>query len=83
MAKKLDQGQRADQSTQRYLWFGYGNYAGGHPTTQMGGGNIRDPRLLEELLKNTKPWALFVIVGLAGLTIIAMLLAWGITLVLR
>jgi hypothetical protein len=83
---ELDKAQKTDQRRKKYLWFGYGNYGGGQPTMQIGGGNIRDPGLFEELSKNrnTKPsWmtcfmyaAVFV-----GLMLLAMLVAWGVSLV--
>ena len=80
---EVDKGQKADRRPKKHLWFGYGNYGGGHPTTQIGGGNVRDPSLFEELTKNTKTCFLFVVVGLIALTVLAMLLAWVITLFVR
>lgn len=86
---ELDKAQKADQRRKKYLWFGYGNYGGGHPTMQIGGGNIRDPGLFEELSKNikTKPsWMtcfMYAVAVLVGLTLLAMMLAWGVSLVAR
>lgn len=80
---ELDKRQKADQRPKKYLWFGYGNYGGGHPTTQIGGGNVRDPSLFEDLSKNTKTCIMYAAAGLVGLTVLAMLLAWGISLVVR
>jgi hypothetical protein len=80
---ELDKGQQADQRPKKYLWFGYGNYGGGHPTTQIGGGNIRDPSLFERLAGNTKSCFIYALVGLVGLTVLAMLLAWVTSLVVR
>jgi hypothetical protein len=79
----LDKGQKTNPRRKKYLWFGYGNYGGGHPTTQIGGGNVRDPSLFEELSKNTRTCFLYAAAGLVGLTLLAMLLAWGISLVMR
>ena len=85
----LDKGQKADQRPQKYLWFGYGNYGGGHPNIQIGGGNIRDPGLFEALSKNTetKPSGMtcfmYAAAVLVGSMVLAMLLAWGISLAVR
>ena len=85
---ELDKGQKADQRPKKYLWFGFGNYSG-LPNLQVGGGNVRDPGLFEELLKTSKtersPTTFFVYVaaGLIGLMALALLLAWGLLLILR
>jgi hypothetical protein len=79
----LDKRQKADQQPKKYLWFGYGNYGGGHLTRQLGGGNVRDPSLFEELFKNSKTCFLYAVAGLVGLMVLAMLLAWGLSLVVR
>ena len=79
----LAKGQKADQQPKKYRWFGYGNYGGGHPTTQIGGGNIRDPSLFEELSKNTRTSVIYAVAGLVGLMVLAMLLAWGLSLIVR
>lgn len=84
----LEQGQKADQQPKKYLWFGYGNYGGGHLTRQIGGGNIRDPSLFDELYKNSKvesPGTCFVyaVAMVVGLMVLTMLFAWGISLILR
>lgn len=86
---ELDKGQKADRRPKKYLWFGYGNYGGGQPNMQIGGGNIRDPSLFEELSKNTKTksswirYFMYAAAGLVGLMVVAMLLAWGLSLVVR
>ena len=80
---EFDKGQKTDQRPKKYLWFGYGNYGGGHPTTQIGGGNVRDPSLFEVLSKNVKPCLIYALAALVGLTLLAMLLAWGMSVVMR
>ena len=86
---ELDKGQKANRRPKKYLWFGYGNYGGGHPNLQIGGGNVRDPSLFEELSKNTKTksswirYFMYAAAGLVGLMVVAMLLAWGLSLVVR
>ena len=86
---ELDKGQKADRQPKKYLWFGYGNYGGGQPNIQIGGGNIRDPGLFEELSKNTKTGPssmacfMYAVAVSVGLTVLVMLLAWGISLVAR
>ena len=80
---EVDKGQKAEQRPKKYLWFGYGNYGGGHPTTQIGGGNIRDPNLFQELSTNTKTCFMYAVIVLVGLMALAMLLAWGISLLVR
>ena len=86
---ELDKGQKADRRAKKHLWFGYGNYGGGQPNMQIGGGNIRDPSLLEELSKNTKTepsWMRYFIYAAAvliGLMVLVMLLAWGLSLVMK
>ena len=86
---ELDNGQKADQPPKKYLWFGYGNYGGGHATTQIGGGNIRDPGLFEKLYKDTKTGLssktcfMYAVAGSVGLTVLVMLLAWSLSLVVR
>ncbi len=86
---ELDKGQKADRRPKKYLWFGYGNYGGGHPNLQIGGGNIRDPSLFEEVSKNTKTksswirYFMYAAVGLVGLMVVALLFAWGLSLVVR
>lgn len=86
---ELDKGQKAERRAKKYLWFGYGNYGGGHPNMQIGGGNIRDPSLFDELSKNTKTksswirYFMYAAAGLVGLMVGAMLLAWGLSLVMR
>ena len=85
----LNKGQDAGHRPRKYLWFGYGNYGGGHPNMQIGGGNIRDPGLFEELSKNTKTersWlrvSLYAAAVLAGVMLLVMLLAWGLSLLVR
>ena len=79
--------QKADRRPKKYLWFGYGNY-GGQPNLQIGGGNVRDPRLFEILSDNRKtdasPMTIFmwVISAVIGLTMLVMLLAWAPSLIL-
>jgi hypothetical protein len=80
---ELDKGQKANQRPIKYLWFGYGNYGGGHPNMQIGGGNIRDPSMFEELFKNAKTCFTFAVAVLVGLTLLVMLLAWVVTTNLR
>ena len=80
---ELDKGQKADQQPKKYLWFGYGNYGGGHITRQLGGGNVRDPSLIEELFKNSNTCFLYAAALLVGLMVLVMLLAWGVSLVVR
>ena len=85
---ELDKGQKADKRPKKYLWFGYGNY-GGSPTNQIGGGTIRDPGLVERLYKDTKTERsrltcfMYVVAVSVGLTVLVMLLAWGLSLVVR
>ncbi len=85
---ELDKGKKADQRPKKYLWLGYGNY-GGPPNNQIGGGIIRDPSLFEELSKNTKTERssitcfMYAVAASVGLTVLVMLLAWGISLVVR
>jgi hypothetical protein len=85
---ELDKGQKVDQRHKKYLWFGYGNY-GGSPNPQIGGGNIRDPGLFEKLYKDTKTGLssktcfMYAVAGSVGLTVLVMLLAWGLSLVVR
>jgi hypothetical protein len=85
---KLDQGQKADRRPKKYLWFGYGNY-GSSPTNQIGGGNIRDPGLFEKLYKDTKAELssktcfMYAVAVSVGLTVLVMLLAWGLSLAVR
>ena len=85
---ELDKGQKTDQSPKKHLWFGYGNY-GGLPNIQIGGGYVRDPSLFEKLTENPKtarsPMTFFMcaVSALIGLMVFVMLLAWGISLVIR
>ena len=85
---KVDKGQKADRGSKKYLWFGYGNYTA-QGNLQIPAGNVRDPGLLEELSKGAKtersPMAFFAcaVIAVAGLMGFVMLLAWGVTLVLR
>ena len=85
---ELDKGQKADQRPKKYLWFGYGNY-GGSPNPQIGGGTIRDPGLFEKLYKDTKTELssktcfIYAIAVAVGLTVLVMLLAWGLSLAVR
>ena len=84
---ELDSGQKADRRPRKYLWFGYGNYSG-QPNIQTPAGNIRDPGLFEELSEEpkTERSAITYFVGIAvaviALTMLTMLLAWGLSLVL-
>ena len=80
---ELDKDQQADQRPKKYLWFGYGNYGGGNPTTQIGGGNVRDPSLIENLSKNTNTCSIVAVIVLVGLPVLAMLLAWVTSLIAR
>jgi len=80
---ELNKRQNADRRPKKYLWFGYGNYAGGQPTTQIGGGNIRDPSLFEELSKSARTCFMYAAAVLVGVMVLAMLLAWGLSLVVR
>ena len=80
---KLDTEQKAVQQPKKYLWFGYGNYGGGNLTRQLGGGNVRDPSLFEELFKNSKTCFLYAIAILVGVMVLAMLFAWVLSLVVR
>jgi len=85
---ELDKGRRADQRPKKYLWFGYGNY-GGQPNIQTSMGNIRDAGLFEALSKESKtersPMTFFMYAAIAviGLMLFVMLLAWGLSLVVR
>lgn len=85
---ELDNGQKADQRPKKYLWLGYGNY-GGSPNPQIGGGIIRDPALFEKLYKDTKTALssktcfMYAVAVSVGLTVLVMLLAWGVSLVVR
>ena len=85
---ELDKGQKADKRPKKYLWLGYGNY-GGSPNPQIGGGIIRDPGLFEELYKGTKTGLssktcfMYAVAVSVGLTVLVMLLAWGLSLVVR
>ena len=86
---ELGKGPKADRRAKKYLWFGYGNYGGGHPNIQIGGGNIRDPSLFDELSKNTKTqsswirYFMYAAAVLVGLMVAVMLLAWVLSLVMR
>lgn len=85
---ELDRGHKADKSPKKYLWFGYGNY-GGSPTNQIGGGTIRDPGLVEMLYKDTKTERsrmtcfMYAVAVSVGLTVLVMMLAWGLSLAVR
>lgn len=85
---EFDKGQKTERRPKKYLWFGYGNY-GTQPNLQIPTGNVRDPGFFEELSKETStersPTAFFTCaaVALIGLTLLAMLLAWGISLVIQ
>ena len=85
---KVEKGQKPDRGSKKYLWFGYGNYTA-QGNLQIPAGNVRDPGLFEELSKKSKtersPMAFFACAGIAvaGLMVFAMLLAWGVSLVLR
>jgi len=79
----LNKGQKSDQPPKKYLWFGYGNYGGGQPNNQIGGGNIRDPSLFKTLSKNPGTCFLYAAAALVGVMALAMLAAWGVSLVLR
>jgi len=80
---ELHKGQKAEQQPKKYLWFGYGNYGGGNLTRQLGGGNVRDPGLFEELFKNSKTCFLYATAILVGVMVLAMLFAWVLSLVAR
>ncbi len=80
---ELDKGQKADQQPKKHLWFGYGNYGGGHLTRQLGGGNVRDPGLFEELFKNSKTCFVYAAAVLVGVMVLAMLFAWGLSVMVR
>jgi hypothetical protein len=80
---ELGKGQKEDQQPKKYLWFGYGNYGGGNVTRQLGGGNVRDPSLFEELFKNSKTCFLYAAALLVGVMVLVMLLAWGLSLAVR
>ena len=83
-----NKGQQADQHNKKYLWFGYGNY-GANPNLQVGGGNIRDPGLLETFFKTEKTerssmiFFVYILAALIGLASLTMLLAWVVSLLLR
>ncbi len=83
---ELDKGQKADQRPKKYLWLGYGNY-GGSPNPQIGGGIIRDPALFEKLYTKTalssKTCFMYAVAVSVALTALVMLLAWGLSLVVR
>ena len=85
---ELDKRQKADQRPQKYLWFGYGNY-GGQPNIQTPVGNIRDPGLFEELSKESKAqrslmtFFMCAAIAVIGVMVLVMLLAWGISQVVR
>ena len=85
---ELDKEQKAGQRPKKYLWLGYGNY-GSSPNPQIGGGIIRDPGLVEELYKGTKTGLssqtcfMYVVAASVGLTVLIMLLAWGLSVVVR
>jgi hypothetical protein len=85
---ELDKGHKVDQRHKKFLWFGYGNY-GAQPNLQIGGGNIRNPDVFEELFEEPKAerssitFFMYVVAALIGLTVFAILFAWGISLVVR
>jgi hypothetical protein len=85
---ELDKERKADQRPKKYLWLGYGNY-GGQPNIQTPVGNIRDPSLFEELSKNSKTerspmrFFIYVISAVIGVMAFVMLLAWGLSLIVR
>jgi len=85
---ELDKEQKAGQRPKKYLWLGYGNY-GGSPNPQIGGGIIRDPSLIEKLYKDTKmelsskTCFMYAVAVSVGLTVLVMLLAWGLSLIVR
>ena len=85
---ELNKEQKPRQRPKKYLWLGYGNY-GGSPNPQIGGGFIRDPALIEKLYKDTKTQLssktcfMYAVAVSVGLTVIVMLLAWGLSLVVR
>jgi hypothetical protein len=85
---ELEKGQKADQHPKKYLWFGYGNY-GTQPNLQIPAGNVRDPGIFDELSKESKtersPMTFFACAAIAviGSMLFVMLLAWGVSLVVR
>ena len=85
---ELDKVQKPGQRPKKYLWLGYGNY-GGSPNPQIGGGFIRNPGLIERLYKDTKlelsskTCLMYAVAVSVGLTVLVMLLAWGLSLVVR
>lgn len=85
---ELNKGQQADRRNKKYLWFGYGNYSG-QGNLQIPAGNVRDPGVFDELSKEPKiersqmrffAWSAILVIGIM---LFVMLLAWGITLVVR
>jgi len=85
---ELDKEQKPGQRPKKYLWLGYGNY-GGSPNPQIGWGFIRDPGLIEKLYKDTKTELssktcfMYAVAVSVGLTVLVMLLAWGLSLIVR
>jgi len=61
----------------------------GSPNNQIGGGTIRDPSLVERLYKDTKTERpqmtcfMYAVAVSVGLTVLVMMLAWGLSLVVR
>lgn len=84
---EFDKGQKADRRPRKYLWFGYGNYTA-QGNLQIPAGDVRAPDMLAAMSKESKgehsPMAFFgcVLAALVGLTALAMLLAWGLSLAL-
>ena len=77
---KFEKGQESGRSKKRYLWFGFGNY-GGQPTQQIGGGYIRNPDMLEKKGgRFSATYFAYIVAGVILLTLLAMLLAWAISL---
>jgi hypothetical protein len=84
---ELEKGQKADQAPKKYLWLGYGNYGGS--SVQLGGGYVRNPSSFEEFFKTPKiavspmTCIMCTVAGLLGFMALVMLVAWGITVLMR
>ena len=85
---EVNKERKANQRPKKYLWFGYGNY-GGQPNIQTPAGNIRDTGLFEELSRKSKtersPMTFFIYatITVIGVMVFVMLLAWGLSLIVR
>ena len=85
---ELNKVKKTAEPPRKYLWFGYGNYAG-QPNIQTPAGNIRAPGFFEEPSEEMKTdhspstMLMRILSAVIGFTLFVMLLVWGLSLVLR